>query len=178
MADSWPGSSYSYRDMESFCHHVFKQNVIPAIRLSFLAALSQPCKSPVTDRSPAACLSAVMRLCFFPRTSTFAWLRHTSLSIVLCVAARGRASLLFLVYECVHEVLCVWDRRIHFTYVHYHLLYLRGSPSFHAAQGAVCVHASISFILSKTKKNTCFVTISLACFPPQPAPLIQTVCYR
>lgn len=44
MADSWPGSSYSYWDMGSFCHHVFKQNVIPAIRLSFLAALSRCCE--------------------------------------------------------------------------------------------------------------------------------------
>jgi len=115
-------------------------------------------KSSVTDSSPAACLLAVMRLCFFPRTSPFAWLQHTSLSIVLCVAARGRNSLLFLVHECVREVLWVWDRPIHFTFVHQHLLYLRGSPAFMQHKGQFVY--KWEFPLFSTKKKT-----KTACFP-------------
>lgn len=58
------------------------------------------------------------------------------------------------------------DSPIHFTCVHHHLLYLRGSPGIHAAQWPVCVHVSISFIKykKKKKKTAGFVTKSLACF--------------
>lgn len=117
MADSWPGSSYSYRDTGSFCHHVFKQNVIPAIRLSFLAALSQCCEKvqwlivllPNASRLLCACaFSHVLHP--LPECST----HHSQLCSFFSTTAWGRAPLLFWVYECVHEVLCVCDRPIHF----------------------------------------------------------------
>lgn len=144
MADSWPGSSYSYRNMGSFCHHVFKQNVIPAITLSFLAALSQPCKF---QWQIVLLLHASQRLC----ACAFSHVLHPlpdcgthHSQLCLCVAAWGKGFQLILVHDCVHEVPWVWDRPIHFSFVHQRLLYLKGSPSLHAVQGAA--HMSFSFI--------------------------------
>lgn len=79
----------------------FKQNVIPDIRLSSLAPLSQSCKYSILTDSPPAIMVC---LPLFPCSSTFAWLQHTSPFIVLCVTARVRSPLLFLVSECVREV--------------------------------------------------------------------------
>lgn len=142
MADSWPGSSYSYRDMGSFCHHVFKQNVIPAITLSFLASLSLPYKVQWQIVLLLHASRQFMRLCFFFLRFFFPHVLHPlpdcsthHSQLCFCAALRGGASQLFLVLECVREVLWAGDRPIHFAFVHQHLLYWRGSTCFRAAQG-------------------------------------------
>lgn len=86
---------------------------------------------------------------FFPRTSPFAWARRTSLSIVLffSTTARGRAPLLFWVYECVREVLCVCDRPIHFCPRPSSPTVFKRKPLLSCHAGApVCVRVSVSFI--------------------------------
>lgn len=88
-----------------------------------------------------------------------------------------RKSLLFLVYECVREVcVCVWvgDTTVHFAFIHHHLLYVRGSCSFHADQ-IVSVWAFPSF--NGKKKYMLSVQTSGFFLPPE-FPLVHTVCYR
>lgn len=147
IADSWPGSSYGYRDMGSFCHHVFKQNVIPAIGLSFWAPLSQPCKKS-SDRSSSCCtlLSSYMPAHFPTYFNLCLTVAHITLNCALWNSARKSLSVIFGVWMCPWGVVCVQDRPIHFTFVSHRLLYSRGSRGFHAAQRPVFVQLSISFI--------------------------------
>lgn len=126
----------------------FKQNVIPAIRLSSLSPLSQSCKySSDWWSSCWTPLTCYGYLHLFPCSSTFAWVQHPPPSIVLCVAARGRSPLLFSASERVREVFVhLWKPYSFYFFVHHHLLCFKGSPDFHAMRVEVCVDGSISFI--------------------------------
>lgn len=122
----------------------------------------------MTDRSPTESLSAVMCLFFFPRTSTFAWLHHTSLWIVLCVAKWRRASVLFLVYECFFEVQCVRQA--------YSFYFCQSSPTVFERKPPLSGHArfrlvhSISISLRQllqvcfTKVPICRIFYFIMCF--------------
>lgn len=156
MADS----SYTYRDVGSFCHRVFKQNVISAIRLSFLAALSQPREVQWQIVLPANAFRLLCACAFFSHVLHLCLTAaHITLNCPLCSSTRQSRLAVILVCECVREVLSVRGRPIHFTFLHHHLLYLRGSPAFVERRGQfVSVRAFPSF---SRKKNARFVTISL-----------------
>lgn len=148
MADSWPGSSYSYRDMGSFCHHIFKQNVIPAIRLSFLAALSRCCEKvhwlivllPNASQLLCACaFSHVFQL--LPDCSA-----HHSQLYILCSSTRKSLSVIFGVWMCPGGAVHL---RQAYSFLPLSIItycILEEAPAFMPRRGAVCVHASISFI--------------------------------
>lgn len=109
MADSWTGSSYSYRDMGSFCHQVFKQNVIPAITLSFFAALSQPCKKKTSDgsfscRTPLGGYVPVLFPTYFNLCLTAA---HITLNCAFRSSTRKSLSVIFGVWMCPWGVVCL-----------------------------------------------------------------------
>lgn len=138
MADSWPSSSYSYRDTGSFCHHVFKQNVIPAIRLSFLAALSQRCEKvqwlivllPKASRPLCACaFSHVLHP--LPECST----HHSQLCSFFLQQHEEEPLCYFGCMNVSMRCYAFATGLFIFARVRRHLLYLRGSPCFHATLG-------------------------------------------
>lgn len=101
----------------------YKQNVIPAIRLSSLSPLSKSCKYSsdwwASCWTPLTCYGCLL---LFPCSSTFAWVQHPPPSIVLCVAARGRSPLLFSASKCVREVFRAFMKALF-------ILLFRPSPS-------------------------------------------------
>lgn len=94
--------------MGSFCHQVFKQNVILVITLSFLAALSQPCKTS-SDRlfacwMPLGGYVPALFPTYFNLCLTAA---HITLNCALCGSTRKSLSVIFGVWMCPWGVVCV-----------------------------------------------------------------------
>lgn len=151
MATSRPDGSYSYRDVGSFCHHVFKQNVIRAIRLSYLAAVSQLCKKSSDGLfsywMPLGGYAPVLFPTYFNLCLTAA---HITLNCALCNWTRKSLCycypVIFSVWMCPWGAMCVRQ-----TYSSILPLSIITYCIWEEALGPVCVHISISFIHCKKK---------------------------
>lgn len=146
MADSWPSSSYCYKDMGSFCHRVFKQNVILAITLSFLASLSLPYK--VQWQIVSLCMplgSYVPVLIFFSFSfPTYFTLCLTAaritLNCALCSTVRRSLSVIFGAWMCPWGVVS-WRQTYSFCFCPSALTVLERKPLFSC--GTVAIFGSI-----------------------------------